>query len=140
MYAALNNAQRRTEVGDEGSEFAVQFADINQRGGKFFGGAEISAGGEGVVMEGEGNPVFSQAVGRKVMTVEVKLKAERHPSRYAQITQVEVRFDKVKIIMQALTVIRFKECSLRRRDRFQGKFPSARYDRNKTRQPAHNLA
>ncbi len=45
-----------------------------------------------------------------VMRVTIKLKSERRPGWYAQITQPEIFIDKIKIVMQAAARIIFAIC------------------------------
>jgi len=56
------------------------------------------------------DPFFIELSGNPVMRVTIKLKSERRPSWYTQITKPEIVVDKIEIIMKAAARIIFEKC------------------------------
>lgn len=77
--------------------------------GKFLGSFYIGNLQKCVVVHTVINLFFVQLVGEQVMSVHIKLKAERRPCGNAQIAEPQLFVNEIKIVVEAFALVRLKE-------------------------------
>lgn len=72
---------------------------------KFLGRFHIRNFQKGIVVHTVTNLLLVQLVGKKVMPIHIKLKAERRLCGDAQIAETKLFVNKIKIVVEALTLV-----------------------------------
>ncbi len=73
--------------------------------GEFLGGSKVGDLQKSIILHDIGDGMFGQFGSQPVMPVKIELKLKGTPGRNTQITQSELRVDKVEVIMQTFTAM-----------------------------------